>query len=57
MIVAIIEIALYLQEGEKMQYDYLIIGTGLYGAVVAQNAIKQGKKVLMIEKRDHVYVQ
>lgn len=40
-----------------MQYDYLIIGTGLYGAVVAQNAIKQGKKVLMIEKRDHVYVQ
>lgn len=37
-----------------MQYDYLIIGSGLYGAICAYRARQQGKKVLVIERRPHV---
>lgn len=37
-----------------MKYDYLIVGTGLYGAVFAREASRAGKKVLMIDKRPHV---
>lgn len=39
---------------EKMKYDYLVVGAGLYGAVFAQQAIEHGKKVLVIDKRAHV---
>ena len=35
------------------QYDYLIVGAGLCGAVFAREAVKAGKKVLVVEKRDH----
>ena len=35
-------------------YDYLIIGAGLYGAVFARQAADAGKKVLVIDKRDHI---
>ena len=35
-------------------YDYLIVGSGLYGAVFANKAIARGKKVLVVEKREHV---
>ena len=35
-------------------YDYLIVGAGLYGAVFAQRAHEQGKKVLVIDKRNHI---
>lgn len=35
-------------------YDYLIIGSGLYGAVFAQQAKGAGKSVLVIDKRDHI---
>lgn len=35
-------------------YDYLVVGAGLYGAVFAQEAQRQGKKVLVIEKRPHI---
>ena len=35
-------------------YDYLIVGSGLYGAVMANELTKKGKKVLIIEKRDHI---
>ena len=35
-------------------YDYLIVGAGLYGAVFASQAVKAGKKVLVIDKRPHV---
>ena len=34
-----------------MKYDYLIVGSGLYGAVFAQKAKEAGKKVLVIDKR------
>ena len=36
------------------QYDYLIVGAGLTGAVFAHEAKKAGKKCLVIDKRDHV---
>ena len=35
-------------------YDYLVVGAGLYGAVFAREAIKAGKKVLVIDKREHI---
>ena len=37
-----------------MQYDYLIVGAGLYGAIFAYEANKRGKKCLVIEKRNHI---
>ena len=37
-----------------MQYDYLVVGSGLYGAIFAHEAHKAGKSVLVIEKRPHI---
>lgn len=34
--------------------DYLIVGAGLYGAVFAQKAVEHGKKVVVIDKRNHI---
>ncbi len=36
------------------QYDYLIVGAGLFGAVVAYRAHRAGKRVLVIDKRNHI---
>ncbi len=36
------------------KYDYLIVGSGLFGSVFAHEASKNGKKCLVIEKRHHV---
>ena len=35
-------------------YDYLIVGSGLFGAVCANVLHEKGKKVLVIEKRNHI---
>ena len=35
------------------QYDYLIVGSGLYGATFAYKARQRGKKCLVIDKRTH----
>lgn len=35
----------------KQKYDYLIVGSGLFGATFAYRAKQQGKKCLVIEKR------
>ena len=35
------------------QYDFLIVGTGLYGSMFAYKAQKAGKRVLIIDKRPH----
>ena len=35
-------------------YDYLIVGAGLYGSIFAHEAKKAGKKVLVVEKRNHI---
>lgn len=37
-----------------MKYDYLIVGAGLFGAVCAHELNKKGKKILVIEKREHL---
>ena len=37
-----------------MMYDYLIVGSGLYGAVFAYEMKKRGKKCLVIDKRKHI---
>lgn len=36
------------------RYDVAIIGSGLFGAVVAHEALKKGKKVLIVERRTHI---
>lgn len=35
------------------KYDYLIVGTGLFGSVFAHEAHQYGKKCLVIDKRSH----
>lgn len=35
-------------------YDYLIVGAGIYGSVFANELTKIGKKVLVIDKRNHI---
>ena len=37
-----------------MHYDYLVVGAGLFGAVFTQRALSAGKRVLVLEKRDHI---
>ena len=36
------------------KYDYLIVGSGLFGSIFAYEANKRGKKCLVIEKRNHI---
>ena len=38
----------------NQRYDYLIVGSGLFGATFAHLAHKQGKKCLVIDKRPHL---
>lgn len=42
------------KEVNNMKYDYLIVGTGLFGSVFAFEMKKAGKKCLVIDKRDHI---
>ncbi|MGG8496009.1 UDP-galactopyranose mutase [Tenacibaculum sp. TC6] len=37
-----------------MKYDYLIVGSGLFGAVFAHELNKSGKRCLVIDKRKHI---
>lgn len=37
-----------------MKYDYLIVGSGLFGSVFAYEASQRGKTCLVIDKRNHV---
>lgn len=34
--------------------DYLVVGAGLYGSVMANRLTESGKKVLVLEKRNHI---
>lgn len=36
------------------RYDYLIVGTGLFGSVFAYEMKKAGKECMVIDKRDHI---
>lgn len=38
----------------QSHYDFLIVGTGLFGSVFAHEMISRGKTCLMIEKRPHI---
>ena len=38
----------------ERRYDYLIVGSGLFGATIAYRLRKAGKKCLVIEKRSHL---
>ncbi|MBE6977776.1 MAG: UDP-galactopyranose mutase [Ruminococcaceae bacterium] len=37
-----------------MQYDYLIVGAGLFGAVFARQMLDRGCRVLVVDKRNHI---
>ena len=37
-----------------MNYDYLVVGAGLYGSILAYRAHQAGKSVVVIDKRPHV---
>jgi len=39
---------------KKKEYDYLIVGAGLFGAIFAHEAREAGKKCLVIDRRDHI---
>ena len=39
---------------ETKMYDFLIVGAGLYGAVIAHEARAAGKTCLVIDKRNHI---
>ena len=38
----------------KPSYDYLIVGTGMFGSVCAHELTKQGKRCLVIDSRNHI---
>jgi len=38
----------------KEHYDILLVGAGLFNATLAYNFVKQGKSVLVVEKREHI---
>ncbi len=35
-------------------YDYLVVGCGMFGAVFARSTAEQGKRVLVVDKRNHI---
>ena len=37
-----------------MHYDYLVVGGGMFGAVFARRAAERGRRVQIVDKRDHV---
>ena len=37
-----------------MKYDYLIVGAGLYGSVFAHEMYRQGRRVRLIDRRQHI---
>lgn len=37
-----------------VHYDVLVVGSGLFGSIVAYEAMQRGKSVLVLERRDHI---
>lgn len=37
-----------------MKYDYIVVGSGLFGSVFAHEMHTQNKRVLVLEKRNHI---
>lgn len=46
------EVKMAQKKGNK--YDYLVVGSGLFGSVFAREAYQAGKRCLVIDKRDHL---
>ena len=42
------------RENRMAAYDFLIVGSGLFGAVFAHEAMKRGRSCLVLEKRGHI---
>ena len=38
----------------RKHYDYLLVGAGLFNAVLAEHFLRNGKTVLVLERRDHI---
>lgn len=38
----------------KKEYDYVIVGAGFFGSICAHELNKKGKKVLVVERRNHI---
>ena len=38
------------------QYDYLIIGAGLFGSVMAEQLVRQGKRCLVIDMLEVIFI-
>lgn len=45
---------IYNRKEENVMYDYLVVGSGLYGAIFAHEAKKAGKSVLVVDKRPNI---
>lgn len=43
-----------LRREKTMGYDYLVVGSGLYGSTFAYEAVKRGNRVKVIERRNHI---
>ncbi|MBQ6393659.1 UDP-galactopyranose mutase [Candidatus Saccharibacteria bacterium] len=39
---------------EVKDYNYIVVGAGIFGAVVAEHLAEKGESVLVVEKRDHL---
>jgi len=39
---------------KNKKYDYLLVGAGLFNAIIAYKASKDGKRCLVVEKRSHI---
>ena len=37
-----------------MKYDYIIVGAGFFGSICAHELNKRGKRVLVLDKRNHI---
>lgn len=37
-----------------MPFDYVIVGCGMFGCVFARSVAERGKRVLLVDKRDHI---
>lgn len=44
----------YKKENYMKKYDYLVVGAGLFASVFAYEMKKRGKKILVIDKKDHI---
>jgi len=39
---------------KQMKFDYLVVGSGIFGSTFAQQAKERGKTVMVVDKRDHI---